>query len=104
MTTNRAELIASLEARLAELDTRIQELEESYRRSGQSVRRVLEIDMSELRARRAHAAELLSQLRLEDAEAWEKEDFRSTLLRVFDEIGERVSRLVDRLAEESGKQ
>ncbi|MDZ7753136.1 MAG: hypothetical protein U5S82_16115 [Gammaproteobacteria bacterium] len=85
------------EAWLADFDTRIQDLRhqvaaaQGYRQKG------LQEELDKLLARRRKADEHMAQLRLADAESWSRNDFRTSIFAVFDDIGERLNRLMARV-------
>lgn len=88
-----------LETELENLKLRIGETEEKLNGAGERTRRDHEAELAELHARRREAEEALARLREMKSEeyAGEKDNLLTETLRLFDQIGERIDRLVDAL-------
>lgn len=94
----RKEQIDQLGVRLDELNGRIRAMERELGRIADSKRReTYRGELKVLREKRHVAEERLAELRLREAESWEDEDFLSGVLEIFDEIGERLQRLGERV-------
>lgn len=91
--------IQRLETQLNGWEHRIEELEAELDRIGPRTRSRYFRDVQELKERRDAAKSRLSQLRLKKAESWEEEDLQAGLIRVFDDIGCRVNRLVSKVSQ-----
>ncbi len=93
------EAIQRLENQLNGWEHRIDELEAELDRIGPRTRSRYFRDVQELKERRDAAKNRLSQLRLKQAESWEEEeDLQAGIIRVFDDIGCRVNRLVSKVS------
>ena len=51
-------------------------------------------EMEHVIERRHHAAKMLAQLELEEAESWREEEFVASVLAIFDDLGRRLNRIV----------
>ncbi|WP_303905738.1 hypothetical protein [Thiohalomonas denitrificans] len=90
--------IQRLENQLVGWEHQINELEAELDRIGPRTRSRYFRDVQELKERRDAAKNRLSQLRLKQAESWEEEDLQAGIIRVFDDIGCRVNRLVSKVS------
>ena len=92
------ERIERHERQLAELGGRIGELSKALERAEAKLREDLAPELEALRKQHQELAEQLAGLRLEKAESWVEEDLEEGLLRIFDDIGGRVTLMGERLA------
>ena len=91
-----------LEDKLAEWDARIGQLRAMMNQGDYSLRACCKQELDMLAEKRHQAEAAVSELRLREAESWEEENFRTGLLDIFDEIGNRLNRLVTRMREKAG--
>lgn len=89
--------IRVLERRLGEWTDRIRALDSQLDRVDPRVRQAYRDEIQALWDRRQTAEERLSHLRRKEAQSWEKRDLQSGILRIFDEIGERLDRVLSRI-------
>ena len=89
--------VRTLERRLGEWTDRIGALEAELDRVAPRVRQTYRDEIQALWDRRHTAVERLARLRREEAQSWEKRDLQSGILRIFDEIGERLDRVLSRI-------
>ena len=92
------ERIERHERQLAELDGKLSELGRALERAEAKLREDLAPELEALHKQHQELAEQLAGLRLEKAESWADEDLEEGLLRIFDDIGGRVTRLGERVA------
>ncbi len=85
------------EAWLADFDNKIEELRRQVAAAGGYRKKGLQDELDKLLARRHKADEHMAELRLADAEAWARDDLRTSIFAVFDDIGERLDRLMARV-------
>ena len=90
--------IERLEKQLSGWEDRINDLEAELERIGPGTRSRYFRDVQELKERRDAARTRVTQLRLKEAESWEEEDLQAGIIRVFDDIGCRVNRLVSKVS------
>lgn len=95
----REEAIRRLENQLDGWDDRIHQLENELERFGPRTRSRYFRDIQELKERRDAVKNRINLLKIRRAESWEEEDLQAGILRVFDDIGIRVNRLVSRVSE-----
>jgi predicted nucleic acid-binding Zn-ribbon protein len=86
-----------LERRLGEWTDRIRALESQFDEVDPRVRQAYRDEIQALWDRRHTAEERLAHMRREEAQSWEKRDLQSGILRIFDEIGERLDRVLSRI-------
>lgn len=94
----REEQIRQLETQLATFDYKISELEGELENATPAVRNSHFRDLQEVKEKRDAAESRLAKLRLRQAQSWEEEDLQAGIVRVFDDIGTRVNRLVSRVS------
>jgi len=99
---SRHDDILFLEDKLAEWDARIGQLRAMMNQGDYSLRACCKQELDMLAEKRHQAEAAVSELRLREAESWEEENFRTGLLDIFDEIGNRLNRLVTRMREKAG--
>jgi chromosome segregation ATPase len=88
--------IEQLEGRLAAFDDQIKEMEGKIDDANSKLKEDLALDLNHIKKKRHHAEEQLAQLRLNKAESWADEEFRSGMFAVFDDIGRRLGGLFTR--------
>ncbi len=96
MTVDIEQEIARLEARRNEYCQRIEELRQRIQGKTESLQREFERDIEDLEQHCKDIDARIHQLREQDAEAWEDDNFLSALHEIFDEIGEKIDALFSR--------
>ncbi len=97
--TTRKAKIEQLEHQLDSWDKRLHEVERMMQKGDRKTRVCCEKERRALLELRQLAGDTLAQLRLEEAESWEEENFRTGVLDIFDQIGHSLDRLVSRMKE-----
>ncbi len=97
--TTRKAKIEQLEHQLDSWDKRLREVEHMMQKGDRKTKVCCEKERHALLELRQLAGDTLAQLRLEEAESWEEENFRTGVLDIFDQIGHSLDRLVSRMKE-----
>jgi BMFP domain-containing protein YqiC len=82
-----------LQARLDSLEARIAALERAMENADPKLRETYQARVYEAADKRRHARELMAELRLQQAEGWERTDLWNGLEAVFDDLGAFLDRV-----------
>jgi BMFP domain-containing protein YqiC len=82
-----------LQARLDSLDARIAQLEHEMAHADPKLHETYQAQWQEATETRRHAGDLMAQLKLQEAESWERMDLWNGIEAVFDDLGKFLDRI-----------
>lgn len=91
------ERIVHLETRLGEFNTQIEEIRSKIGGMESSASDSVRHQLEELQSKREKAESRLSELKLKDARSYEEDDISAGVIRIFDELGEKLDHLFSQI-------